>query len=164
MGVPMNDELLYHMHKFVLPSALALLPGRMDSPEARAMLLAIGLQESGFNHRRQVNGPARGFWQFEKNGTRGVLTHPGTSPVLVPVMHTLRYSTDLTEVFAALEHNDTLACIFARLLLWTSPHEMPSAVGADAGWNIYLQTWRPGKPRHDDWGENFQAAWEMLVP
>ena len=49
--------------------AMALLPARMDTPEADCMLLAIGLQESRFVHRRQIGGPARGFWQFEK-GTR----------------------------------------------------------------------------------------------
>lgn len=42
--------------------ALSLLPARMDSSRARAMLLAIGLQESRFEYRRQMNnGPARGF-------------------------------------------------------------------------------------------------------
>ncbi len=49
--------------------ALALLPATMDTPAARVMLLAIGLQEGRFMHRRQIGGPARGFWQFEK-GTR----------------------------------------------------------------------------------------------
>lgn len=39
--------------------ALALLPARMSSPQAEAMLLAIGLQESCLVHRRQHNGPAR---------------------------------------------------------------------------------------------------------
>ena len=49
--------------------ALALLPAAMNTPQARCMLLAIGLQESRFVHRRQIGGPARGFWQFER-GTR----------------------------------------------------------------------------------------------
>ena len=31
------------------------------------MLLAIGLQESRFVHRRQIGGPACGFWQFCPN-------------------------------------------------------------------------------------------------
>ena len=41
--------------------ALALLPAAMNTPQARCMLLAIGLQESRFVHRRQIGGPARGF-------------------------------------------------------------------------------------------------------
>ena len=48
----------------ILDPAAKLLPG-MDSAKARVMLLAIGLQESRFEHRRQIGGPARGFWQFE---------------------------------------------------------------------------------------------------
>ena len=44
--------------------ALALLPSAMDTPQAHCMLLAIGLQESRFVHRRQIGGPACGFWQF----------------------------------------------------------------------------------------------------
>ncbi len=52
-----------------LRPAMALLPARMNTPAADCMLLAIGLQESRFVHRRQIGGPARGFWQFEK-GTR----------------------------------------------------------------------------------------------
>src|SRR5690606_38643231 len=60
--------------------AYALLPSRMDSDRATVMLLAIGLQESRFEHRRQIKGPARGFWQFERGrGVRGVLTHPATA-------------------------------------------------------------------------------------
>ncbi|OMG90710.1 hypothetical protein [Achromobacter xylosoxidans] len=38
---------------------LALLPAAMDTPAARVMLLAIGLQESRFVRRRQIGGPAR---------------------------------------------------------------------------------------------------------
>ncbi len=51
--------------------------GVRDTPEGRLMLLAIGLQESRFEHRRQLgNGPARGFWQFEAGGgVKGVMTH-----------------------------------------------------------------------------------------
>src|SRR3546814_4167946 len=65
------------MTKSSIKPALKLLPKQMDSREARVLLLAIGLQESGFEHRWQVidrrrpnrKGPARGFWQFEL-GTR----------------------------------------------------------------------------------------------
>lgn len=60
----------------ILDPALKLLPS-MDSVRARMMLLAIGLQESRFEHRRQLgNGPARGFWQFESGG--GVRVLPGS--------------------------------------------------------------------------------------
>ena len=38
----------------ILDPALALLPPSMDTVRARMMLLAIGLQESRFEHRRQI--------------------------------------------------------------------------------------------------------------
>src|SRR5205085_2088624 len=73
--------------------ALAFLPPKMDSAEARVQLLAIGLQESGFRDRRQLilvkrggrtqllpEGPAKSFWGAERGGgmVRGVRTHPAT--------------------------------------------------------------------------------------
>ena len=39
-----------------ITEALSLLPDRMASDEAIVMLLAIGLQESRFQHRRQLVG------------------------------------------------------------------------------------------------------------
>ena len=56
-----------YIRDVVIPAALHMLPGHMDSPEARAMLLAIGLQESKLTYRRQVGGPAHGFWQDRKS-------------------------------------------------------------------------------------------------
>lgn len=45
-----------------IDEALQLLPRKMDSKEARLMLLAIGYQESRFQHRRQLVGnPPRGL-------------------------------------------------------------------------------------------------------
>ena len=54
---------------YALPAACSLLPARMDTRAARALLVAIGLQESRFEHRRQIGGPARGFFQFEAMGS-----------------------------------------------------------------------------------------------
>lgn len=38
-----------------IDEAFALLPSKMDSKEASLMLLTIGLQESRFRHRRQLD-------------------------------------------------------------------------------------------------------------
>jgi hypothetical protein len=43
-----------------IAAALSLLPDRMTSPEAVVQMLAIGLQESRFEHRHQIGGPAHG--------------------------------------------------------------------------------------------------------
>lgn len=148
--------------RYVIPQALALLPPAMDTPGARAMLLAIGLQESRFLYRRQIGGPARGFWQFERGGgVRGVLTHPATAATAGGVLERLRYGRGAshTDVHAALEHNDVLACVFARLLLWATPGALPVADHADDGWALYLAGWRPGKPHPKAWPSLFREAW-----
>ena len=142
----------------VIPAALLVLPKAMDSDEARAMLVAIGLQESGFLHRRQIGGPARGFWQFEAGGVNGVLRHQATKDIIAPLIAEMRYTQ--AQCYAALEHNDILAAIFARLLLWTLPDPLPS--DAADGWAQYLDAWRPGKPHRLTWDGHYERAWEMV--
>lgn len=161
----MNPETLYHVHKHVVPAALALLPGTMDSLEARAMLLAVGLQESGFAARVQGGGgPAHGYWQFERGGgVKEVLTNPGTQRMIVPALHVLNYSPDIVGCYAAIVHNDVLACVFARLLLWTVPGRLPGISEAPLGWQQYLAGWRPGKPHPKTWGACFEDAWRTVV-
>lgn len=149
---------------YVIPAALALLPTHMDTPAARAMLVAIGLQESRFLYRRQVQGPARGFWQFEAGGgVRGVLTHPTSRPHALTILELLRYpvDADTAMVHQALEHNDLLACCFARLLLTTLPDALPASVDMkDEGWRQYLAAWRPGAPHRQTWDNLFVEAWQ----
>lgn len=157
-------DLLWHVAEHTIPAALSLLPGRMDSPEARAMLLAVGLQESGFATRRQTKGPARGFYQFEQaGGIAGVLTHPLTKPVIEPVCRLLLYPALAVVCYAAVEHHDVLATCFARLLLWTDMRALPTAVDAQKGWDIYLAQWRPGKPHPAEWPGNFATAWHVVT-
>lgn len=124
--------------------ALTLLPPAMDSPEASVMLLTIALHESLLIHRRQVNGPARGFWQFERNGVRGVLTHWTAKPHAEQVCATLNYRPDLDVVYGAIEHNDILAAAVARLLLYTDPLRLPHVSDAVMALEYYVRVWRPG--------------------
>lgn len=147
---------------------LALLPQRMDTPAARVMLLAIGLQESRFMHRQQIGGPARGFWQFEK-GTRatrggvwGVYLHPASKDRLVALCKARSVSCDPDAIYAALEYDDVLAAGVARLLLWTDPKALPAIGDADAGWALYLRTWRPGKPHPKTWPALYAQAMAAL--
>lgn len=148
---------------YVLPAAYSLLPEVMHSPRSTAMLLAIGLQESGFRNRKQVGGgPARGYWQFEQAGIRGVLSHPDSRPHIEAVISQLGYMPTVPACHPAVEHNDILAACFARLLLWTMPDAMPERGEPGAAWDLYRGAWRPGKPRQSDWGANFEAAWDCL--
>lgn len=148
--------------RYVRPG-LAVLPAGMDTRPARAMLLAIGLQESRFVHRRQIRGPARGWWQFETGGVHGVLDHPASRQHAQRVCDALGYAdVERGALHAAIEHNDALACAFARLLLWRLPEPLPAAGDADDGWDQYLTTWRPGKPHRQTWDAFFDGAWESI--
>jgi len=150
--------------RLAVVTALSLLPKKMQSPEAYAMLVAIALQESGGIRRRQVNGPARSFWQFEVGGIRGVLTHPQSKPHIADLLALLSYpvTDDATVPYIAIEHNDTLAAVFARLLLWTDGDPCPPKAEPEKGWQMYARLWRPGKPRPETWAANFQAGWALV--
>jgi hypothetical protein len=165
-----NTELIWHLYERVLPDAFSLLPGQMDSREARAMLIAIGLQESDFNARRQGGrgtapgfGPARGFWQFEKmGGVAEILHNTTTGPIIKPICEMLLYDPTPATCHAAIEHNDVLATCFARLLLWVDPRALPSPIEVNKGWRIYNANWRPGKPHPEKWPECFAEGWRIV--
>lgn len=138
----------------VLHAAFGLLPFEMYSPEAIQMLLAIGWQESRFTSREQMGGPARGFWQFERNGgVVGVLRHKATKQTAIDVLGALQYlpNPDPTVVYFALAHNDVLAACFARLLLFAHPKPLPAIDDPLAAWAYYHDQWRPGKPHPETW-------------
>jgi hypothetical protein len=137
---------------------------RFDSPAARAMLWAIGRQEGRMIHRRQIGGPARGLWQFERGGgVRGVLTHGASKAHALRLCQARGVEATSHSVYPALEHDDVLACGFARLLLFTDAEKLPapSAGNAPAGWGYYLRTWRPGKPHPQTWDAFWKEATEM---
>lgn len=153
-----------HIHAFALPAAYAVLPARLQSPHATALLLAIGLQESGFVHRRQVGGPARGFWQFERAGVLGVLTHERTHPLLRTALRVLQFDAVGAEpLHTLIEHNDVVAAVCARLLLLTVPQRLPQRGEASLAWEQYLGAWRPGKPHRETWDAHFTDAWQRVA-
>lgn len=151
--------------QFIIPAAFSCLPEAMNTENAGALLLAIGLQESRFLNRRQLHGPARGFWQFEVGGVRGVMEHDRTILPIATVIAGLRYDhTDPpAEVQRLLEHNDILAAAFARCLLWTLPEALPGEGDPDAGWACYVKAWRPGKPHRESWDAYFAQAWTLTI-
>ena len=139
--------------------ALQLLPKRMDSEKARIMLVAIGLQESRFQHRHQIGGPAHGFWQFESGGgVKGVMTHQATKQHALELCNARGVPFVRSMVFEALEVDDVLAAGIARLLLWSDPAPLPANDDAQAAWNLYVRTWRPGKPHRQTWDAFYRQA------
>jgi hypothetical protein len=152
---------LEYLAGVAIPSALVLLPEEMDTPEARALLLAICLQESGVRERQQIGGPAMGFAQFERIGIEGVLTHPASRDHILGVVVTLRYPADVGALYRGVRDNDVLGMAFARCLLWTDPPPLAGMNEPNKGWDIYLRTWRPGKPKPATWNEHFTRAWAV---
>lgn len=150
---------LSNVSETILQPLFRLLPGYMDSDRARVMLLAIGLQESGFATRRQYgNGPARGLWQFEQGGVRGVWRHHTSAEPLRLLCRHRDCNFEPLAIWARLEDDDVLAAGVARLLLLTDPQALPHLDQPQDAWAYYERNWRPGKPRPDDWPANHAQA------
>jgi hypothetical protein len=150
--------------KVIRVACREVLPCKFDSPAATVMLLAIGLQESRFEHRQQIGGPARSFWQFEKGGgVRGVLTHPATKAhaQAVCVLRNIPATSDA--VYARMLEDDLLGCCFARLLLYSDPAPLPLIGQRERAWEYYLRNWRPGKPHEKTWAALYSEAVDALV-
>ena len=150
------------------PTLLNLLPAQMNSDPAKVMLVAIGLQESRFIHRYQVvpdprqKGPARGFWQFEAGGgCAGVLRHEASRFWMHSVCSTLGCPPLSSALWRQIETDDQLACVAARLLLFTDPKRLPTESGA--AWDLYARTWRPGKPHRATWGQFYEFAQQLVL-
>lgn len=159
------------MRKFI-DAGLKLLPGKMDTVEARAMLYAIGLQESEFEHRKQIIGyedsgkaiigKARSFWQFEPIGIKGVLYHQATKDYAEYVAKVLVLKNE-AEIIEAVTYSDPLASAFARLNLWKFPDPLPDEGEVNKGWHQYVQVWMPGKPHRETWDEFFNKGWRTAL-
>jgi hypothetical protein len=162
----MNGITLYEAHTSIITPALRLLPPKMDSLSARIVMLAIGQQESRFIYRRQMgNGPARGYWQFERGtqasrgGIWGVYLHPASSGLLQALCAARGCPFDPRSIWERIEIDDVLAAGVARLLLWTDALALPKADNPTGGWRLYAErTWRPGKPHPETWPGFWRAA------
>lgn len=155
-----------------LDQALAILPERMDTPAARVLLLAIGLQESRLRHRFQIvqgrpgaKGPARGLLQFERGGgVVGVMSHRATRELARMVCMNRGVPFVAHNIWIALEYDDVLAFALGRLLLFTDPRPLPAIGEVEASWDYYIRNWRPGKPHRHTWDELYEQAVAMVRP
>ncbi len=144
--------------------ALALLDrvaGVRPSQEARVLLMAIAGQESAWQYRVQIGGPAHSFWQFEKSGgVHGVLHHPSSSANIRDVCADLGVSCDETTIYQRMAEpeGDVLPGCMARLLLWTDPAPLPAVGDVDHAWNFYERNWRPGAPHPEGWPARYAIA------
>lgn len=150
--------------KDAVEEAFQLLPVKMDSPAARTVLAAIGFQESdGYKVRRQYgNGPAAGFWQFERGGIKGVMLHKASARLALEVCEKRHIDFNSEKIWEALQIDDVLAAVFARLLMFTDPYPLPDT--ADEAWDMYAKRlWRPGKPHPDKWPVSWKFGLERAL-
>lgn len=154
-----NDDILAH----AIDPALELLHPTMRSPFARLMLLAIGAQESGYRTRVQDNGgPARGFWQTERNGVLAVMHNTTSGDYVFRLARDCGVRYGSIPMYDALETDDVFAAGLARLILWCDPRPLPPMGDIEAAWNCYLRNWRPGKPDPERWQIVYPAALECV--
>jgi len=150
--------------RLAVEPALDLLPPQMGTTDAQALLLAIALQESHLTARRQFGGPARSYFQFEQGGVEGVLEHRATAHHAHEITLSLDVLPTAEDIYRAIEFHDVLACVFARLLIWTLPAPLPARANIAEGYGQYLAAWRPGRPRPETWDNNFVHAWGQVQP
>lgn len=156
---------LHHVRQRIVQQTYReVLPSKFDVTSANVLLLAIGLQESRFEHRQQVGGPAHGFWQFERGGgVTGVLTHPETARFALAACYIRKCPPNREDVYRRIVDDDLLACSFARLLLWSDPESLPAPGDVQGGWDYYIRTWRPGKPHRKTWDGLYAQAMEAMA-
>jgi hypothetical protein len=88
---------------------LSELAGTRSNDAARVLVMTIAAQESGWKERRQIGGPARGYWQFEKGGGVAGL-FPATPQQLRAICASLDIPFDQTVVFEAMDGLERHAC------------------------------------------------------
>lgn len=149
--------------------ALRLLPPKMDTLPARIQLLATGLQESGFRDRRQIvngkpTGPAKSFWQGERGGglVHYVRIHPATKDLAAVLYQARQVKPNDLAIWNAIENDDVLAAGLARLLLFSDPYRLPALGLSQLAWELYVRTWRPGKPRRETWNAFYRQAEDFV--
>ena len=174
-----------------LQDAYALLPAKMNSPEATLLLLAIQRQEDPQQLRYQkvartaktlpenvvsadwAKGPARGLLQFEQGGgVKGVIGHPSAWRQAQAVCQARGVLFSAGAIWRTLETDDVLALALGRLLLWTDSGKLPEIGEEQQAFDCYLRTWRPGAWSRGDaaqrtalrqkWARNYAAALNEL--
>lgn len=141
--------------------------GIPSSVPAARLMLAIGLQESRLEHRRQVvsggaeAGPAVSFWQGEVTGGLILtLKHSSTAKHMKAICEAYNVQPTPAGLWEAMRYQDIVAAAAARLLIYTLPGALPKT--AEEGWAQYLRAWRPGKPHPETWAGHWATAGEAV--
>lgn len=119
----MYDHLATILDNVINPTLLALPIPR--SAVVAGGLLGVGLVESGYRTRRQIGGPALGYWQMEP------VTHDDIWETFLQYRPALRSAVlkilnGDSPVPNTLTTNDKYACAMARIKLLRAPEPLPS--------------------------------------
>lgn len=130
------------------------------SPAAEELLLGIAAAESEFRHKRQIGGPALGYFQIEP------ATHHDVLDNFVSFRPPLKGALDALLIGAVgrdmqIATNDVYAAAVARLVLWRAPERLPNQ-GDVAG---YARYWKKHYNTAEGRGteEHFVRCWDVLV-
>lgn len=124
-----------------------------NTRDASRLLYAIGLQESEFQHRKQIKGPAKGFFQFEPIACLEVINRDK------PLLEQHKLPTNHRDLYNVLQWSEVGMILSARILLYYgSPYRLPKKHETEHAWQNYLKAWRPGKPRLGDWWGNWSKS------
>lgn len=142
-----NLQRLFAMPEIALPV----------TDEARVLTMTIAGQESGWQYRKQVGGPAHSYWQFEKMGGVVEVLQKCTKQINA-VCKMWDIPANVTDVYEAMSWHDPLATAMARLLLWQDAAPLPAVGDKKAAWDYYLRNWRPGMPHPEAWSGLYDRA------
>lgn len=65
-------------------------------------------------------------------------------------------------VYVALEHDNVLAAILARLYLHIEGERLPLVGEVTDAWVLYCQTWRPVETRRQEWDGSYARAMDAI--
>lgn len=134
-------------------------PRPPNSNEVRLLLLAIAGQESSWQDIRQVDeGAGIDPWQMQGNTVSEILANPATTALALKICLALNVKPRPGLIWDNFLSNTRLAVAFARLDLWANPAPLPPYGNQGAGYQYYLDTWRPGAPSRTRWTTVYSGA------
>lgn len=137
------------------------LTGTPSDDRARILAMTICGQESSWEYRRQVGGPARFYGQFERwGGVAEVMEKCPTQLTCVCTYLDIPYAGDT--IFEAMAWNDLLGMTMVRLLLWQDPAPLPELGQVSAAWFYYEKNWRPGAPHPEMWPLRYATSLALI--
>jgi hypothetical protein len=159
-------QLLQQIQTRVLDPMFNQLLPHFDSPEARVMLLAIGLQES----RSSPRGASTVMVLRAASGSSsavavvvGVLTSAASRDYARRRLLKLRnVAPSADSVWRRLEFDDLLAAAICPPDALGQPASMPALGRGGEAWDYYKATWRPGRPRVRTWNGYYAQALEQV--